>query len=246
MFSSSKSASRTDRLPKIAKLTQQRAVSFKVYELEQKAKLKTYCPFLSADQIKNKIKDQWHNLAQEEKKKYTKIVLKSTPVKEKHATNMSLKTSKRGRKRKKGIENILSKRTKLDICATPEHVNTQKLRDFRTKHTEHYDNDFSGSSASQDSQLAPLYDWTMKGMATYQKCSSNIERVIPEIVDNSPCQQAGILKNRYKGMGKHGRFCYYLYNFSDFLLVFLYTRPSKKGSVLTGRNWLHEEQILFF
>ena len=184
--------------PVKSRLTPQKTVSFKVYELEQKARLKASYPFLKPEQIRSKIKDQWHNLTQDERSKYTKVTLKSTPVKETKVTNKSMKSLyMQDRKRKTVVENTHSKKLKTDVGSTPEFVNTEKLHDFRTKHAEHYDNDFSDSPASQDDQTeVPVSDWTKKQQATYQRSGSNIERKTPEIVDNTPCKQPGILKNR--------------------------------------------------
>ena len=193
MFSQSKQTSTK------SKLTPQKTVSFKVYELEQKTRLTAFYPFLKPEQIRGKIKDQWHNLTQEEKNKYTKVTLKTTPVKESRVSKKSMKSlyHEQNRKRKTATENCLNKKPKTDVCATHEFINTEKLHDFRTKHTEHYDNDFSNSSASRDDQAgAPVYDWMKKKQATYQSGGSNIERKTPEIIDNTPCKQSGILKNR--------------------------------------------------
>ena len=172
------------------KLTPQKTVSFKVYQLEQKSRLKSLYPFLSADQIKKKIKDQWTTLGQEDRNKYTKVSLKPTPIKGKHKSPKVEKFYDVTRKRKKPFENILNKKPRLDICPTPEYVNTEKLHDFRKVHQENYDNDFSDSPASQES------DWTTKGTLTYQSKSFCVNRAAPEVVNDTPCHQAGILKNR--------------------------------------------------
>ena len=190
--------SRRKLTPPKSRLTPQKTVSFKVYELEQRTRLKAAYPFLKPEQIRSKIKDQWHNLTQDERSKYTKVTLKSTPVKETKVTSKSVKSVyTQDRKRRTVAENPNSKKHKLDVGSTPEFVNTEKLKDFRTKHTEQYDNDFSDSTTSQDDQAeVPVSDWTKRQQATYQRGGSNIERKTPEIVDNTPCQQPGILKNR--------------------------------------------------
>ena len=168
-----------------------------MYELEQKTKLKASYPFLSADQIKSRIKDQWHNLAQDEKNKYMKVRLKSTPVKDKQKSNKYQKSYEYNRKRKTNSDVTAVKKQKLEVCPTPEFVNMEKLHDFRTKHTECYDNDFSDSPASQENQTeSSLRGWMKTGMVTYEKACFNVERQTPEVIDNNPCQQAGILKTR--------------------------------------------------
>ena len=192
MFSGSKSL----KSPR-AKLTPQKTVSFRVYELEQKTRLKALYPFLSADQIKKKIKDQWGTLTQEDKNKYTKVTLKATPVKGKQKSPKAEKYCNHSRKRKKFSENVPNKKPRLEVCTTPEFINTEKLHDFRQVHAETYDNDFSDLPTSQESlSYSPHYDWTTKGTVTYQNVGSSVDRMIPQIIDNTPYNQAGILKSR--------------------------------------------------
>jgi len=119
-------------LVKMEKAILQHVPNFSVFASTNKPKLKTQYPFLSADQIKCKLKDLWNNLEPSEKQNYYKV----TPTKfSKHEKKKVCATKQKVLKRKSCV---------IDPGNTPEYVNTKKLKDFRDKHNEKYENDFHG------------------------------------------------------------------------------------------------------
>ena len=145
-------------LPK-GNLVLQKVVSFKCFETREKCRLQLAYPFLSPEQIKGKIRDRWNKLSDEEKQNYTTYKLDKTP-KKKSETGSSKKSASAKKKRKAlfKIGSPKAKEKKLDICDTPEYVNTQKLKDFRSLHSKCYENDFSESSLSSTiSAQSPLF-----------------------------------------------------------------------------------------
>lgn len=154
--------------------------SFEMYVSANKSKLKTCYPFLSAHQIKNKLKDAWKSLNDQQRKKYCKATVKVTPEK---------RVRKQRQKREKLIKKIKSTgREKKDeltrVADTPEYVNTMKLHDFREKHLVKYENDFDKDW--------PVFHSDLQRLDISYKTSQKSEHV-PD-VEGTPTKQHGILK----------------------------------------------------
>ncbi|CAC5369038.1 unnamed protein product [Mytilus coruscus] len=149
-------------------------ISFKMFQQKETVHMKSLYPFLTKAQINSKVRELWKNMSRDEKQNFSKTVLTKTPTKSSPVT--------------KQIRRIVSnsskdKRSKCNIW-----------KDLKTKETSPvYKSDFD----SQNSTSSP--NWLTETSAIpiakdYSKTRNQPDNVIPEIIDETPNKQPGILK----------------------------------------------------
>jgi len=162
------------------------ATSFGIYVLAKRSKLVTSYPFLSNEQINRKLKEAWNRLSDEDKKVYSKSTVKLTPVKQ------TPRSTEKRKRQSKGKTSPQARKKDDTPCipATPEYVNTRKLKDFRETHSEiNYKNDFDDEDCVA---FKPAIDSQNVWSTTYP--SKHVE--MPAELE-TPVKQ-GILKPRYQ------------------------------------------------
>lgn len=140
--------------------------------------LKSLYPFLTKAQINNKVREQWKCMPQNEKQGFSKTVLTKTPTKSPSSTQQK----KRQCYKKYG-------KLKCSIWS-----------DFKTdKKTPTYQSDFSSPSTDQCVTQKQSPDWLKNSenfplKKNYSKVKNQNDNLVPEIIDETPGKQEGILK----------------------------------------------------
>lgn len=152
-------------------------ISFKMFQQRESIHFKSLYPFLTKTQINNKVREKWKCMSQSEKLNYCVTVLTKTPP----------KPSPTQRKRQ---SYPISGRSKCSIWSGSKEE----------KRKPGYQSDFSSPSidqnitGKQNKSPAWLRDPTLSSNKDYSKAKYHIDNSVPEIIDETPSKQQGILR----------------------------------------------------
>lgn len=171
--------------------------SFDVYASANRSKLATLYPFLISKQIDSRLKEGWKCLDVEERKKYTKAVVKTTP--EKHVTTRkyALKQEKQRKDTStKSCQKKKKKEEKTEVKGTPKYANRRKLNNFRdSKAGIHFEFNSEGDSDKD----WPVFKPDLNSQEVWSKsCQEKLlQEKMTVVMKETPKKQPGILKPRY-------------------------------------------------
>ncbi|XP_014786165.1 uncharacterized protein LOC106880638 [Octopus bimaculoides] len=158
-----------------------KVASFTVFCNDYKNRLTTAYPFLTLDQIQQKLREKWNDLSLSEKKYYSKAVL---------CQPMPKSSSK-----KKFCKQKRSKPTKPESNSQHHNLNELNLYedDLSGPSDENEDKVFTSSSPTEESSSSSFQRNNSK---TYMASRLKFSYSVPVVVDETPFVQQGILKKR--------------------------------------------------
>ncbi|XP_071126038.1 cylicin-1-like isoform X2 [Mytilus edulis] len=149
-------------------------VSFKLFQQKETVHMKSLYPFLTKSQINSKVRELWKNMSADERQNFSKTVLTKTPTK----SSPFAKQTKR-----MGSNSSRDRRSKCSIWTD------QKTEVTSPVYKSDFDSQNITSSPNWLTETSPI-----PATKDYTKTKYQPDNVIPEIIDETPNKQPGILK----------------------------------------------------